>query len=38
MFPFWIDLEMSSVVQMLAGSVAAVVWLITFLTGHFRGI
>ena len=38
MFPFWIELEMSTVMQALAFVVPAVSWWISALAGHRAGL
>lgn len=37
MFPFWIDLEVTTAFQVLAASIAAVVCLLTLFTGRPYG-
>ena len=38
MFPFWIEFEMTAVLQLLAGAVAGVYCLLAILTGHHGGV
>jgi hypothetical protein len=36
MFPFWIDISLPALLQLVAASVATITWFVAMMTGHCR--